>query len=134
MWLQPFLLDPGKTKLRPWLSIRMPTFHFTERETDIIGKYFTALDSVDYPFISTAVEATPEQLKVGAELFDKIGCIAHSVIRSGGAIPPGKGPDELAPNLALAHERLRPEWIISWLQNPSASLPGDQDAGTLSRG
>ncbi len=72
LWLHPFLLDPGKTKLRPWLNVRMPTFHFSETEAGTIGAYFAAIDKVPTPFIPTDVAATAESLKAGAELFDKV--------------------------------------------------------------
>jgi hypothetical protein len=29
-----------------------------------------------------------------------------------------------APDLALAHQRLNPEWILKWIENPSALQPG----------
>src|SRR5204862_1976497 len=32
MWLHPFLIYPGRIKLRPWLTFRMPSFHFTDKE------------------------------------------------------------------------------------------------------
>jgi hypothetical protein len=38
-------------------------------------------------------------------------------------MPPGE-PDGWAPNLAMAWERLYPEWILEWLHDPQKLLPG----------
>src|SRR5262249_42880409 len=46
-WLHNFLQDPSN-KIRPWLNLRMPTFDFTEEETNAITQYFAAQDGVPY--------------------------------------------------------------------------------------
>jgi cytochrome c2 len=122
LWLHPFLKDPGSVTLRPWLTTRMPTFHFTEQQAATIERYFSALDKVDYPFINTEVETDSERLKVGAELFTKLQCA--SCHPTGNTLPPGKAPEDLAPNLQLAHERLRPDWVLQWLADPQKIFPG----------
>jgi len=122
MWLAKFVKDPGAIKLRMFLSARMPTFHFTEKEISTITAYFSAVDKVDYPFISTMVETTPEKLKVGAQLFESLKCMqCHP---TSNVIPPGKDPADLAPNLMLAQGRLRPEWMLDWIRDPQAIFPG----------
>src|SRR5207245_8476311 len=93
-WLHPFLKDPSMVKLRPWLSARMPTFHFNEQQAATIERYFSALDKVDYPFISTDIDTDSERLAVGAELFTKLQCA--SCHPTSNAIPPGKAPEDLA--------------------------------------
>ena len=124
LWLHPFLKDPNQIKLRPWLTARMPTFHFDERETGIIGRYFSALDNVDYPFIDVNVAATTNQQKLaaGAELFRILQC--ESCHPTSNVLPPNKDPADLAPNLQLASQRLRPEWVVRWLQDPQRIVPG----------
>src|SRR5207244_12623288 len=121
-WLHPFLKDPGIVKLRPWLTARMPTFHFTDQQAGTIERYFSALDKVDYPYTNTEVDTDAETLKTGAELFMKAQCQSCHPI--GNTIPPGKGPEDLAPNLQLASQRLRPEWILQWLADPQKIFPG----------
>jgi mono/diheme cytochrome c family protein len=122
LWLHPFLKDPSIVKLRPWLTARMPTFHFTEQQAANIERYFSELDKVDYPFINTEIETDPETLKIGADLFMKLQCQScHPV---GNTIPPGKTADDLAPNLQLASQRLRPEWVLQWLADPQKIFPG----------
>jgi hypothetical protein len=41
-----------------------------------------------------------------------------------GTIPADQPKSNLAPDLRMAHERLQPEWILRWLQNPSRIQPG----------
>ena len=122
LWLHPFLKDPSMVKLRPWLTARMPTFHFTEEQAANIERYFSALDKVDYPFINTDIETDAETLKAGADLFEKAKC--QSCHPTSNVIPPGKAPEDLAPNLQLAHERLRPDWILQWIADPQKIFPG----------
>jgi cytochrome c2 len=122
LWLHPFLIDPGRIKLRPWLDIRMPTFHFTDTEAATIGAYFAAVDKVSYPYTSGEIDTTPEKLKVGAELFTKLQCASCHPTST--ALPPGKEPSELAPNLLLASQRLRPDWVLMWIRNPQRIFPG----------
>jgi cytochrome c2 len=122
LWLHPFLKDPSSVKLRPWLTARMPTFHFTEKQAGTIERYFSALDKVDYPFINTEIETDADTLKVGQELFTKLQC--QSCHPTGNTMPPGKAPEDLAPNLQLASQRLRPDWILQWLADPQKIFPG----------
>ena len=122
MWLHPFLMDPGKTKLRPWLNVRMPTFHFTDDEASKIGAYFAAVDKVSYPYATAEVATTPELLKAGAELFTKMQCA--SCHPTSNVMPPNKDATDLAPNLLLANDRLRPEWVLLWLRDPQKIFPG----------
>jgi len=124
MWLHPFLIDPGRIKLRPWLTYRMPTFHFTETEAATIGAYFAAIDKATYPWTTnfTQADTTPEKLRVGAELFTKFQCASCHPTSS--VLPPNKEPSDLAPNLMLASERLRPEWVPLWIRDPAKIFPG----------
>ena len=32
----------------------------------------------------------------------------------------------MAPNLALTKERLNPEWVVDWLREPQAIMPGQK--------
>jgi cytochrome c2 len=123
MWLHPFLKDPASIRLRPWLTARMPTFHFTEQESATIGRYMSALDNVDYPFISTDIATSNEKLQAGAQLFTTLQC-AKCHPTSTGPPPPGVSAGDLAPNLTIAHERLRPEWVLNWLVDPQKIMIG----------
>jgi cytochrome c2 len=58
-WLFKFLKDPafvaipgveGSDRIRPWFSIRMPTFHFTDEESRALNRYFSALSRMPADF------------------------------------------------------------------------------------
>lgn len=117
-WLYGFLKAP--TPIRPWLKVRMPTFHFTDDEANVISRYFAAYDSEPYPFVTPDMEAPPaERLTKAGELFTQ--CMQCHVV---GAPPPGKDPSQLAPNLLLAKKRLRAKWVAEWLKDPQKLQPG----------
>lgn len=118
-WLHEFLRDPSN-KIRPWLDIRMPTYGFTEEELNTLTHYFASLDLVPYPFEPQA-EMDPQMVRAGADLFQKWECQACHVV--GGRLP-NQPPTNMAPDLAKAHERLRPGWIREWLEDPARIQPG----------
>ena len=41
-----------------------------------------------------------------------------------GAIPKDQPTANLAPDLRMAPDRLQPDWMLPWLKNPAAILPG----------
>ena len=41
-----------------------------------------------------------------------------------GAEKPQGPPEGWAPDLAMAHERLNPEWIVKWIRDPQKVMPG----------
>jgi cytochrome c2 len=119
-WLRTFLKDPGENRPRPWMDTRMPTFHFTEHEVSVIGAYFASLDKVDWGWIDPTVVTTQESLNAGKELFDELKCMSCHPTTTVTTV----GPDaKVAPNLQLAHSRLRPEWIRPWLLGPGIIAP-----------
>jgi len=119
-WLRNFLKDPGSNRPRPWMDTRMPTFQFTEHEIAAIGKYFSTLDKVDWGWIDPGVETTAANLKAGQELFTLLKCMSCHPTNAAEA---ARSTGPLAPNLQLAHERLRPEWIRPWLLGPGRIAP-----------
>jgi cytochrome c2 len=119
-WLRTFLKNPGDNRPRPWMDTRMPTFHFTEHEINAIGAYFSSLDKVDWGWIDPTVVTTEESLKAGDELFTVMKCMSCHPTTAVTTV----GPDaKVAPNLQLAHSRLRPEWIRPWLLGPGKIAP-----------
>ena len=121
-WLFAFFHEPSA--IRPWLSIRMPSYGMSAEERNGLIAYFTALDEADYPF-AEAVEPdlTQEELEAALTMFSPqyFNCTTCHI--QGDRFPPGT-PDRWAPNFALAAERLRPEWIIDWLADPQSLMPG----------
>ncbi len=122
-WLQNFLKAPSP--IRPWLKVRMPTFSLTEEEINIVTKYFLGLSKLDLEMRDyAAFKPDPHMLADGTKLFTEFQCIkCHQL---GGA---EIDPKSVAPNLELARNRLKPEWIISWLTNPEAIQPGTMMPG-----
>jgi len=118
-WLHSFVKDPSN-KIRPWLQIRMPTFHFTEEEVNTITRYFAAMDKVPYPY--DAPPATDAALvAVGKDLFGRWQCVKCHVVA--GKLP-NQEPVNMAPDLANVPKRLRADWIAQWLADPGRIQPG----------
>ena len=123
LWLHPFLQDPGSVELRPWLTARMPSFYFDEAEAATLARYFSALDDVEFPFITTEVETTRERLRIGQQLFTQFQCErCHPT--DDGPLRPGVVAADLAPNLMISSGRLRPQWVLDWLVDPQQIAVG----------
>ncbi len=121
-WLFNFLHEP--TTIRPWLKVRMPTFHLNAAHLNALVKYFNSLDGQDFPFpdkINTKL--TDEEYTAAEKLFSNeyFGCAQCHIV---GNKMPGGSPENWAPNFALAKTRLKPGWIMEWLKNPADLLPG----------
>jgi mono/diheme cytochrome c family protein len=115
-WLRGFLRQPST--IRPWLSVRMPTFGWSDDDIDIVRGYFVEIAPPNPAPVPRAPDVTAAG---GRELFDLLKCQQCHVL---GAIPKDQPTANLAPDLRMARERLQPDWILAWLRNPSAILPG----------
>ncbi len=124
-WLFEFLHEP--TVIRPWLSVRMPTYHFNTAQLNGLIKYFNYMDNQEFPFanIYNPHDVDPESLQSGEKLFspEYFGCAACHIV---GDKMPGGSPDSWAPDFAIAKRRLKPEWIDKWLTDPQALMPGSK--------
>ena len=126
-WLFHFLEDPSS--IRPWLKVRMPTFNLTDDERNTFIKYFNYLDGESFPFagsVHPAIEG--EQYEAGKRLFsgDVFQCQRCHI--SGDEMPAGT-PDMWAPNLQAVASRLKPQWVLDWLLDPQAIIPGTKMPG-----
>ncbi len=121
-WLYGFLKRP--IPLRPWLAIRMPTFGLTDDETVKLVRYFAAEDGIDSPFVHIdQASLSPEYVEAG-ELLASVDYFSCWTCHQQGDRKP-EGPQEgWAPDLALARERLNPDWIVEWIKDPQALMPG----------
>ena len=123
-WLYNFLYDPS-TPIRPWLDVHMPTFGFNDEELNTLTQYFSAVDAAAYPFDQkfTLVHEYPrDMVSVGRGLAEgQLQCFRCHV--QGSVNPPGT-EDNWAPDLALAADRLRFEWIQDWIADPQSVFPG----------
>jgi cytochrome c2/predicted nucleic acid-binding Zn-ribbon protein len=119
-WLFAFLKGPYP--LRPWLQIRMPTFHFSDEDATGVVHYFAASSQKSFPYLTaTPPPMTPAQAHEATGLLAELKCLQCHVV---GKLAPGQDPAAAAPNLLLAKSRLRPDWIPLWLKNPQALLDG----------
>ncbi len=117
-WLYHFLKDP--TPIRPWLKYRMPTFGFSEKDTNKIVRYFHNLANQPVSFASTEVHPTEENIQIGRNLFIQLKCIqCHQPGES-----KGMTASFLAPDLLLTKERLKPNWVVEWIKDPQTLQPG----------
>ena len=127
-WLFRFLENPAA--IRPWLKVRMPTFELTDDEANRMVKYFHQLAKQKISFAPQARPASRESINQGRVLFDKLKCIqCHQ---------PGEAQtlsaSFLAPDLALAPGRLKPEWVVEWLKDPQALESGTRMPGFFPEG
>jgi len=119
-WLFDFLHDPSRVQMRPWLTVRMPTFGFTDDQANSVISYFAARDQ-SRPFLSEPAQPDPRSLAVGGIVFGMLQC-ARCHPTSVEAAKTATG--DLAPSLLLAHDRLRYNWVPQWIQNPQSWVPG----------
>ncbi len=72
-WLFRFLKEPSS--IRPWLSTRMPTFHFDDPTASDLVKYFVALEDETLRFRTPMpVTTAAADLSEGAEQFRALQC------------------------------------------------------------
>lgn len=129
VWLHDFLKSPSTTgqpnSIRPWVPTRMPTFQFSEEEIGKVQKYFLGLSNQELTLRDyRAVRPDPAMVNVGRSIFTDFQCLK---CHPSGPFRPGSGEvstADLAPNLALARDRLKPEWIVDWLADPGKIQPG----------
>jgi mono/diheme cytochrome c family protein len=121
-WFFSFLKAP--IPIRPWLELRMPTFGLSDEHTNQIVSYFNGLSKVEIPYAYIDDKKIPqENLDAARVLFSKDYFNCLSCHQQGDRKP--EGPVEgWAPDLTLARQRLNPNWIIKWLQDPQKVEPG----------
>lgn len=124
-WFYNFVHDPSSRPVRTWLKIRMPTYGFSARDISRLDKYFLGADDetlqfTDYSFFP----ATAVSVEAGRQLFEKLKCQQCHAVGSS----PANGGDAAvpAPNLALAGNRIKPDWIMRWLSDPQAIVRGSK--------
>jgi mono/diheme cytochrome c family protein len=119
-WLYDFLRGP--ITIRPWLSVRMPTFGLDDANINGAINYFGSISNKMEPFQSHEIVRTASSEDAsGKQLFELLKCQQCHVL---GAIPKDQPTSNLAPDLRMAPERLQADWILQWLKKPSDILPG----------
>jgi mono/diheme cytochrome c family protein len=123
-----FLKDPTVMKIRPWLSVRMPTFHFDDGEANTLVTYFA--EAGKGPAFDTTRGLTPpaRNVAVGREVFGMLRCAQchgiNPVNPENPPVPNTADATSLAPNLTLSRLRLRHEWVADWIRRPNEMIPG----------
>ena len=121
-WFFAFLKAP--VPLRPWLDIRMPTFGFSDDHANQLVSYFNGLSKVEIPYTYVDEREIPAaHIEAGRILASQDYFQCFSCHMQGGKTPEGP-KDGWAPDLALARQRLSPNWIIKWLKDPQKVQPG----------
>jgi cytochrome c2 len=118
-WLYAFIRGP--ITIRPWLSVRMPTFGLDDQNLNGVIRYFGSIANSVGPFQTHEVVRTSNTEAAGRQLFELLKCQQCHVL---GTIPKDQPTANLAPDLRMAPERLQPDWIEQWLKKPSDILPG----------
>jgi cytochrome c2 len=118
-WLFDYISEP--TAIRPWLTLTMPTFNLTSKESNDIVKYFQALSGVEisYHFWKKTFHSQTEKNEA-KKLFETLKCVRCHSFGKDETLLAG----ELAPDLSLTKHRLKPDWIRNWLRNPQKLQSG----------
>ncbi|MCZ6695650.1 MAG: c-type cytochrome, partial [Acidobacteria bacterium] len=122
-WLFSFLKNPEA--IRPWLSVRMPTFGFDDAQADTLVHHFAAKDDRTFPFQTFADRTAPRgaDLQSALTMFSPDYFNCWSCHQQGARKPQGP-PEGWAPDLMMARRRLNPDWIERWIENPQELMPG----------
>src|SRR5437867_450418 len=119
-WLYAFIRGP--ITIRPWLTVRMPTFGLDDQNVNGVINYFGSISNSIGPFQSHELIKTASNTEgTGKQMFELLQCQKCHVL---GTIPKDQPTNTLAPDLRMASERLQPDWILQWLKSPLAILPG----------
>jgi len=123
-----FLKDPTVMKIRPWLGVRMPTFHFTDQEANTLVTFFAEAGKGEQ-FDTTRGQNPPAQnVAIGKQIFNMMRCtqchVTTPVNPENPPVPNTADTTSLAPNLTLARLRLRHDWISDWIRRPNEMIPG----------
>ncbi len=134
-WLFDFLLNVEP--LRPWLSLRMPSFDLTPEQSSALVTTFKTLSNTEHPFerfeehiIDPALAAAGREIFSVPQAADarktpppaRLGCQACHP--RGEVQPTNPDPTNWGPDLSLARARLRPTWVHSWFLDPQYFMPG----------
>jgi mono/diheme cytochrome c family protein len=123
-WMFKFLKNP--ISIRPWLNVRMPKFNLTDEKTSRLVSYFSALSDAPYPFeffYFNDVQVPERERKAGEKLFEMFKCMSCHPVSMDPAMK-GSQVVNLGPNLGLAKDRLRHDWIARWILEPEVIQPG----------
>ncbi len=123
-----FLKDPTVMKIRPWVSVRMPTFHFSDEEANTLVTFFAEAGKGQQFETSRGMNPPAQNVAIGKQVFTMMRCTqCHGTTPVNPENPPVPNTADstsLAPNLTLARMRLRHEWISDWIRRPNEMING----------
>jgi mono/diheme cytochrome c family protein len=136
-WLYNFLTRVHP--IRPYVSVRMPSFNFSTEEINKIINYFQAdagmqptyIGRWDFMDMNGNVKWEAGEKEAAKKLFTDLACTSCHTGGFNNDTPQG-------PDLHYAKKRLRPTWVHGvWLKNPSAVMdytvmPNFWENGTIS--
>lgn len=102
----------------------MPTFGFNQEELNDLTRYFAFLDRAQYPFLVEDYVTPRERWAAGRKVFDVLKCKQCHPRSVEDMNRPGVDRASLAPNLQMASQRLRHDWINDWIRRPDEWMPG----------
>jgi mono/diheme cytochrome c family protein/cbb3-type cytochrome oxidase cytochrome c subunit len=133
---QPLLAKPANTLTDYGMFNRFPVDNPTDpflepderteayRKLVNLSSFVADLYDVPFPFVEEpATFGTPDELKRGELLLYELQCLTCHVFGDPSKRSASEGPVS-APNLNLTFERLRYDWVLGWLRNPSVIQPG----------
>ena len=127
-WLYAFLRGP--ITIRPWLTVRMPTFGLEDQHWNGVIRYFGAISNTIGPFQTHEVVRASAVERRGRQGSSSKRCSASGATCSG-RFPKDVATSNLAPDLRMTPERLQPDWILDWLKAPAQHPAGHTHAGVL---
>ncbi len=127
-WLAEFLRNPALTHdpakyngngVRPYLDVRMPTFRLSDAEIETLVRFFQALDSQPVPYVAPDLKPlNADELAGIRQLYADVKCYQCHAIGD-----PTWDAKMNAPNLLVARNKLKYDWILRWLSDPSSIVP-----------
>ena len=119
-----WLLDwfQNVSMIRPHLQVRMPSYDFTHQEWNGVIDYFQSKDGLALNYENPhSFSQVSNSYIAGQKIQEEGACINCHFY---GPMKPRQDALTWAPNLVLTKERLRPEWLIEWFNNPQTVMPG----------
>ena len=102
----------------------MPDFRLSDGEAEALTEHIMAdLVETDLPrgLTLTAAETTPEAVERGKMIFARSNCIGCHTLNGVERDPTLGGFG--GPNLTRVASRLKPDYIVRWLENPGSIAP-----------
>lgn len=120
-WLFNFFKKP--LMIRPNLQLRMPSFSMiSDDDWNKFIKYFQFKDGQLLAHESIYTVSNKTQAYRAGKVIQELGACNNCHFY--GTEKPRQAALTWAPDLALSKVRLRPDWVVEWLRDPQAIMPG----------